>query len=105
MDDRAEVGEDDVRNEGLVGWRYRGESLRVRYLTGDFARGLRLVDAIGAAAEAADHHPDLDLRYGYVDVALTSHDVGHLTARDVRLARQIVEIAAAQGLDPDPAAE
>src|SRR5690606_24850368 len=48
----------------------------------------------GEAAEAADHHPDIDLRYGLVEVKLTSHDVAGITRRDVNLARQISALAA-----------
>ena len=48
---------------------------------------------IGFLAEAADHHPDLDVRWRKVRVALTTHDSGGLTANDVDLARQIEAVA------------
>ena len=60
------------------------------------------MDAVGAAAEEADHHPDLTLTYGRVDVRLSSHDVGGVTARDVRLARRISELAAEAGVTAAP---
>ena len=44
--------------------------------------GVEFVVAIGRDADAADHHPDVDLRYDHVDVRLTSHDVGGLSRRD-----------------------
>jgi 4a-hydroxytetrahydrobiopterin dehydratase len=69
--------------------------------TGDFAAGLTVVNAIGAAAEEMDHHPDVDLRYSHVDVRLSSHDVGGLTDRDVRLARRVSAIAVEAGADLD----
>ena len=51
-------------------------ALHARFATGDFATGLALANAIGAAAEEANHHPDLDLRYPRPTVRLVSHDVG-----------------------------
>ena len=81
-------------------WREADGALHARFRTGDFATGLGFVNAVGAAAEAADHHPDLDLRYGHVDVHLWSHDAGGVTDRDHRLAARIDELAAALGLPP-----
>jgi 4a-hydroxytetrahydrobiopterin dehydratase len=74
------------------------------YRTGSFAKGLALVNAIGEVAEAADHHPDVDLRIEGVTVRLKSFDVGWLTERDVRMATKISALARAQGLKSDPAA-
>ncbi|HET8615868.1 MAG TPA: 4a-hydroxytetrahydrobiopterin dehydratase [Actinomycetales bacterium] len=90
-----------IADEGLTGWVNVQGGLQTRIATGDFATGLRVVDAIGAAAEELNHHPDLDLRYGHVDVRLSSHDVGGLTARDVTLARRISQIATEAGVTLD----
>lgn len=84
---------DDLEAEGLTDWRILFAVLHARFRTGDFATGLELVARIGAAAEAADHHPDLDLSYPHLVVRLTSHDVGGVTRRDVRLARTISGLA------------
>ncbi|MEU4692880.1 4a-hydroxytetrahydrobiopterin dehydratase [Actinoplanes sp. NPDC023714] len=80
------------------GWVYLLGALRTRLRTGDFGTGLALVNAIGAAAEAADHHPDLDLRYTWVDVRLVSHDVGAVSERDLRMARTIADLASQAGV-------
>ena len=48
---------------------------------------------IAAAADEADHHPDIDLRYNWVGLRLVSHDVGGLTERDIELAGEISRIA------------
>ena len=80
------------------GWVLVGDGLRTRVVTGGFAAGLALVDAVGAAAEQAGHHPDLDLRWGHVDVRLWSHDAGGVTHRDVELARTVSRLAADAGL-------
>ena len=90
-----------IADAGLDGWAYLGLSLQARIATGDFAAGLALVAAIGAAAERAGHHPDVDLRYAHVDVRLTSHDEQGVTERDVELARTITALAAATGLRPE----
>jgi len=55
---------------------------------------------VGALAEAADHHPDIDLRYGSVHIALSSHDAGGVTDRDIALAAQIDALLAERGLTP-----
>lgn len=94
----------EIADAALTGWTFLGSHLAARLRTGDFATGLALVAEIGAAAEAADHHPDLDVRYGHVDVRLTSHDAGGVTARDVRMARRVTELAAAAGVAQDPGA-
>lgn len=94
----------EIADAGLTGWVDLGDGLRTRVRTGDFRTGLALVDAIGAAAEAADHHPDVDLRYGHVDVRLVSHDAGGVTSRDVDLARTVTGLAADAGLAVDGSA-
>ena len=93
----------EVAEAGLADWSFLRDALHTR-LTADYATGLRLVAAIGAAAQQVDHHPDLDLRYASLDVRLTSHDAGGVTGRDLRLARRISELAAAEGVPASPAA-
>jgi 4a-hydroxytetrahydrobiopterin dehydratase len=88
-----------IAEQGLAGWVMLANSLRTRVLSRDFATGLALVDAIGAAAEEAGHHPDIDLRYPHVDVRLVSHDVQWVTERDVSLARTISGLVAGAGLE------
>ncbi len=93
-----------IADAGLEGWTFLGAHLATRLRTGDFATGLALLDEIGAAAEEANHHPDLDLRYTHLDVRLTSHDSGGVTDRDVRMARRVGELAAGRGVPADAAA-
>jgi 4a-hydroxytetrahydrobiopterin dehydratase len=94
---------DDVAAAGLDDWRMLLTGIHARFATGSFAAGVRLVDAIGSAADEVDHHPDVTLTYPRVDVALVSHDVGRVTGRDLALARRISEIAAEQGVSAEPA--
>lgn len=97
MTERDVLSDHDIDAERLDDWRVILGELRARFGTADFASALALVDRIGAAAEEADHHPDIDLSWGRVGVRLSSHDVGGLTRRDVHLARTISRIAAEQG--------
>ena len=94
---------DEVRaTAGLDDWRAMHGAIEARFETGDFATGLELVDRVGAAAEAADHHPTVTLEYAQVRIALTSHDVGGTTSRDVELALTISAIADELGIDAAP---
>ncbi|MGB3444603.1 MAG: VOC family protein [Actinophytocola sp.] len=83
------------------GWAYLLGGLQTRIRTGDFATGLSVVAAAGAAAEAAGRHPDLDLRPDHVDLRLTG-DHG-ITERDVELAHVLTAIAEKLGLVPEAA--
>ncbi len=104
MADERMTGDQVAAADGLADWRPVLGRVVSRFGTGDFATGLRFVTAVAEAAEAANHHPDVDLRYPHVDVTLMSHDVGGTTQRDLRLARQVSEIAAGMGVSADPAA-
>ncbi len=55
----------------------------------DFAAALAFVNRVGTAAEQAGHHPDIDIRYNRVRLALVSHDAGGLTEKDFALAATI----------------
>lgn len=90
-----------IAEQAPAGWAYLPGSLQTRFRTGNFLTGVALVNSIAEVAEELDHHPDLDLRYPRVDVRTWSHDVGGVTARDLRLAHRITELAAAQGLVPE----
>lgn len=100
-DPRATLSSQQVRDAGLADWRQIMGRLRARFRTGDFATGMRLVTRISESAEAMDHHPDLSLTYPEVIVTLSSHDVGGITSRDIDLARQISDHAAALGVESD----
>jgi len=80
-----------------VDWRVIRNDASTHFRTGSFAEGLALVDAIGRLGDAADRHPDVDLRSDGVTVRLRSGSDGRLSERDVALARQIS--AAARELD------
>jgi 4a-hydroxytetrahydrobiopterin dehydratase len=102
MNDKTVLSYTQVKQAGLADWRWLVGGLHARFATGDFATGIALAGAIAAAADEADHHPDLDLRYPFLAVRLASHDVGGVTDRDLRLARRISELAADAGVAADP---
>ena len=62
-DPKRQLSFADIEAEGLADWRLLYSTLHARFKTGDFANGLELVNRIGAVAEAANHHPDVDLSY------------------------------------------
>lgn len=73
-------------------WRIDGETLHRDFDHASFAAAIGFVAAVGVLAEKAFHHPDIDIRYTTVSIALTTHDAGGLTAKDVALAGDIDEL-------------
>jgi 4a-hydroxytetrahydrobiopterin dehydratase len=77
----------------LPGWRYEGGAIRRTYQTDGWPTTLMLVNAIGFFAESADHHPDLKVSWGSVEVALNTHSAGGITEKDFELARLVERTA------------
>ena len=59
----------------------------------DFLVGIGIVDAVAQAAEVADHHPDIDIRWRTLTFTLSTHSEGGVTQQDVDLARTIDDLA------------
>jgi 4a-hydroxytetrahydrobiopterin dehydratase len=72
-----------------LGWHREGTELVKEVRRGGFAGALAFVDQVGALAEAADHHPDIDIRWDTVTLRLSTHSAGGLTEKDLSLAAQI----------------
>ncbi len=91
------LSDDDLATAlaSLDGWTRDGDEIRKAFARESFPDAIAFVVRVAFCAEAADHHPDLDLRWRTVHVALTTHDAGGLTELDIDLARTIDEIAAA----------
>jgi 4a-hydroxytetrahydrobiopterin dehydratase len=68
------------------GWKHEGGMIRRTYEAPTFLAGIAFVNKVAHAAEAADHHPDIDIRWRKVTLALVTHDAGGLTWRDTKLA-------------------
>jgi 4a-hydroxytetrahydrobiopterin dehydratase len=75
----------------LPGWTLDGGKLVREWTFADLVAALAFVNLVGELAEAANHHPDIDIRYNKVVLSLVSHDAGGITARDASMARQLSE--------------
>ena len=80
---------DTALEEQQLAWSREGDELKTSVQLHDFAGALAFVNAVGAAAEAANHHPDIDIRWNTVHLALTTHDSGGITVLDLALATAI----------------
>jgi 4a-hydroxytetrahydrobiopterin dehydratase len=74
-------------------WELAGGQLVKSVSCADFAHALSFVNDVGRLAEESDHHPDIDIRYSRVTLALVTHSAGGITARDLDLARAIDAVA------------
>jgi len=77
----------------LPGWSRRGPALTKVYAWPTFARAIEFVNRVARVADAADHHPDLDIRYTKVTCTLSTHDAGGITELDLRIAAEIERVA------------
>ena len=85
--------ERDAALADLTRWRYEGGAIRARFAFPDFSAAWGFMTRVALLAESRDHHPDWSNVYGRVDVALTTHDAGGVTARDTEFARAIEALA------------
>jgi 4a-hydroxytetrahydrobiopterin dehydratase len=83
--------------EQLTAWSGSTTSLERTVTAPDFLTGIAIVTEVARAAEEADHHPDIDIRWRRVRFVLSTHDAGGVTSKDVDLARVIDRVAAAHG--------
>jgi 4a-hydroxytetrahydrobiopterin dehydratase len=67
-------------------WALDGETITATFVFADFIEAIGFVTRVAMAAEVADHHPDIDIRWNKVTLALTTHDQGALTSKDLDLA-------------------
>jgi len=70
----------------LPGWQVVHGELTRTFKFEDFLAALRFVNRVAELAEAASHHPDIDIRYNKVTLKLVTHDEGGLTPKDFSLA-------------------
>jgi 4a-hydroxytetrahydrobiopterin dehydratase len=75
-------------------WSRRARTIRRTYVFKGFAGSVDFVNRVARSAEKANHHPDIDLRWNKVTLALTTHDKGGLTEKDFDLARRCDDIFA-----------
>ena len=77
----------------LPGWSRKGDAVTKTFQFKTFLAGIDFVDAVARAAEAADHHPDIDIRYSKITCVLSTHSAGGITKKDLDLAAQMERIA------------
>jgi len=79
-----------LRESLMAGWEQEGGALRKDFRFADFAEALAFVNRVGALAEEANHHPDIDIRWSVVTLRLSTHSAGDVvTDRDRDLAARI----------------
>ena len=96
MSSRERLSDIAIKRElsRLPGWSRRGDVLTKTFQFPAFLAGIGFVQRVARAAEAMDHHPDLDIRYTKVTCALSTHSAGGITALDLELAARIEQAAA-----------
>jgi 4a-hydroxytetrahydrobiopterin dehydratase len=94
----ATLSDDEIRTalDALPGWEHVESAITRQYRLDGFAGAIAFVVRLSYAAEAANHHPDLDIRYDKVRITLSTHSEGGVTAKDLDLARVIEGFAPAQ---------
>ncbi len=89
--------DDDARAalaETLPDWALEGEHLKRSFRFADFSEAFAFMTRVALLAERQDHHPEWFNVWNRVDIALTTHDAGGLSLRDVKLARAIERLVA-----------
>jgi 4a-hydroxytetrahydrobiopterin dehydratase len=77
--DRHEV---EQRLKGLNGWTLDGDAINKQYTFKDFPEAIAFVNRLAPEAEAADHHPDIQINYKRVTLTYSTHSEGGLTTKD-----------------------
>ncbi|GDX29755.1 putative pterin-4-alpha-carbinolamine dehydratase [Actinomycetes bacterium] len=78
-----------AEQENVPKWERIGNEIVRTYELDDFPAAISFVGRVAELSEAANHHPDIDIRYRKVRIALTTHDAGGLTKLDFSLAQEI----------------
>lgn len=88
-----EAGQVRTHLAAVPAWKRRAQVIHREYDFPDFPAAMKFVNAVARAAEKACHHPDIDIRWNRVRLALTTHDAGGLTDRDFVLAARCDALA------------
>ena len=83
----------DAALRGLPGWTRRDRTITATYTFRDFAQAFAFMTEVAAEAECSNHHPDWRNVWSKVEVTLSTHDAGGVTARDIALATSIAGLA------------
>ena len=93
--DRTVLSEPEIRKRlsSLKRWTLKGTEITVTVEHKDFVHAMGFVNSVALLAEKLNHHPDIDIRWNKVTLALTTHSAGGLTEKDFALAEQINTLA------------
>jgi 4a-hydroxytetrahydrobiopterin dehydratase len=88
------VSEDQIgaRLATLQNWKRTGNEIVKTFEFKDFVHAMGFVNSVALSAEKVNHHPDIDIRWNKVTLALSTHSAGGLTDLDFNLARTIDEL-------------
>jgi 4a-hydroxytetrahydrobiopterin dehydratase len=78
--------------QDLPGWVHQDKKLVKTFKHASFPEAIVFVNAVAHLAELANHHPDVDIRYSDITLALVTHDQGGISHKDVALAQQVEAI-------------
>ncbi|MFZ1729132.1 MAG: 4a-hydroxytetrahydrobiopterin dehydratase [Bacteroidota bacterium] len=73
----------------MPGWAVASGQITKKFKAPSFHRAIGFVTQIAILAEKADHHPDIDIRYDTVTIAMSTHSEGGITEKDISMAREI----------------
>jgi 4a-hydroxytetrahydrobiopterin dehydratase len=83
----------EARLGELEGWQRSGDAIVKTFERGDFVGSVRFVESLVEPAEGMGHHPDLEISWDKVEVTISTHSEGGLTANDFELATKIDALA------------
>jgi 4a-hydroxytetrahydrobiopterin dehydratase len=85
------LSEEEIKDHlrQLPGWQVTNGVIIKHFTFPAFSEGIRFVDRVAVLADAADHHPDIDIQFTRVTMSLSTHSAGGITEKDFALARQI----------------
>jgi len=87
----AALSPDEIKTRlaTIPGWSLEKDELVRQFQFPDFLGSIAFVNGVAQLAEAAGHHPDIDIRYNKVRLALTTHDAGGISSKDFDLAAKV----------------
>jgi 4a-hydroxytetrahydrobiopterin dehydratase len=94
----AKLSDEQITRElqSLPGWEYKQDAISKLLRFNEFMEGIDFVNRVAPIAEAADHHPDIQINYTRVTFNCSTHSEGGVTDKDIKLARAIEQAFAAR---------
>jgi 4a-hydroxytetrahydrobiopterin dehydratase len=88
---RTKLSDSDLKTAlaALPGWSVENGAIVKTFKFTKFSDGIAFVQRVASEADAMDHHPDIDIRYTKIRIALSTHDAGGITVLDAKLAQKI----------------